>query len=180
MASESLNSVVIDVLQNNRKAGKSFIEAYRSGGVRLTSQVESGWENVIDKRAGKLNKKLRSKLIDGGQKVTQFLAQRIEMISDGADKTLDKVYKQATTAVEKVATKVESVDNQYATKYFDYVGKVALPGVKLARGLSGKLVDGVETVYDRMAPKRKAVRKVTRKPMVKRARAKSKSATAAA
>jgi len=177
MATESLSSVVIDVLKNNHKVGKSVIDAYRVGGARLASQLESRWEWVLDTRAGKFNKGLHSRLTNGGQKVSHFLSQRIEKLSNTADKALEKAYDGAATVVKKVTAKVDAVDNEYATRYFDYVGKVTLPSAKLARGLTEKLADGVETAYDRLAPKRKTAYKSAKKAISKRVtRAKTSAA----
>jgi hypothetical protein len=146
MATESLSAVVIEVLENNLRAGKSFIEAYRVGGVRLAHAIGARWER--------------------GQKVAEMWGTRIAQVSTGADKVLEKVYGGATSAIETVSERVGTVDNPYAVRYFDYVGKAALPGMKLVRTLSNRMADGVETVYDRLAPPKS---KVVRKPAVKAA-----------
>jgi len=164
MATESLSAVVIEVLENNLRAGKSFIEAYRVGGERLAHEIESRWERVIDARTRRLNAKVRDKLIEGGQKIAEMCSARIAQVSTGADKVLERVYGGATSAVETVSERVGTVDNQYVGRYFDYVGKAALPGLKLARTLSNRMADGVETVYDRLAPPKS---KVVRKPAAK-------------
>jgi hypothetical protein len=144
MATESLSAVVIEVLENNLRAGKSFIEAYRVGGVRLAHKLGSRWER--------------------GQNVAEIWSSRIAQVSTGADKVLEKVYDSATSAIETVSERVGTVGNPYAVRYFDYVGKAALPGMKLARALSNRVADGVETVYDRLAPPKSTV---VRKPAVK-------------
>jgi hypothetical protein len=129
MASETLDSVVLDVLKNNRRIGKSFVGAYRVGGTRLIRRSPSG------------------KLGERGQKVGDLMIQGIDKASDGANGALDKVYDLAANAIAKTA------DNDYAAKYFDLVGKVALPSAKLARNLSGKLAARVGKVYRSAGPK---------------------------
>jgi hypothetical protein len=170
MTSEKVSSVVLDILENNRKTGKSIIESYRKGGIRLTHRIESGWEKVIDKGASRLDKKLRAKLVDGGHKLTGFWSKRVATVSDTAEKALDKVYDGATKAFESVKSKVEGVDNKYASQYFTYVGKAALPGAKLALDLSARLADGTDKLYGRIAPSPKAPRKTRAKRTASRAK----------
>jgi hypothetical protein len=117
MTSETLSSVMLDVLKNNRRVGKILVDAYR---VKSTQFVE---------------KNLSGKFGDRGQKVGDFLIKGIDTAADSGAGALVKVCEQASSAIRKI------VDNAYATKYFDLVGKIALPGAKIARNLSGKLAD---------------------------------------
>jgi hypothetical protein len=117
MTTESLSSVMLDVLKNNRRVGKTLVDAYR---VKSTQFVD---------------KNLSGKFGDRGQKVSDFLIQGIDTASDSAAATLVKVCDFASSAITKI------IDNAYATKYSNLVSKMALPGVKIARNLSGKLAD---------------------------------------
>lgn len=171
--SDSVGSLLNDVLENNRKTLKSVIEAYRVGGVRLTQGIGVRWERVLE--GGPLNKTLRVRLVDGSGKVRDLCSSGIEKVSDGADKTLTKIYDTAVSTVEKVGERVVAVENPYAVKYLGYVEKAALPSVKLARDLSQRVADGVETAYERVAPKRKAPRKAITKAK-SRTRARTKRA----
>lgn len=161
--SESVGSLLSDVLANNRKTFKSVIGAYRVGGVRLAQGMGVNLERALEEQAGRFNKDLRVRLVDSSGKVRDFCSARIENVSDGAAKTLDKLYSTAVSAVEKVSERVVAVENPYAQKYFSYVEKAALPSVKMARNLSGRVAARVETAYERIAPKRKT----RRKPVVK-------------
>jgi hypothetical protein len=175
MASESVSSVVLDILENNRKTGKSVVESYRKGGIRLTHRIESGWVKVIDKGASKLDKKLRAKLVEGGHKVTDFWSKRVVAVSDTAEKALDMAYDGAAKAFETVKSKVEGVDNKYANQYLAYIGKAALPSAKIALDLSARLADGADMLYGRIAPSAKAPRKAR----AKRTRSRAKKSAAA-
>jgi hypothetical protein len=169
--SDSVGSLLNDVLENNRKACKSVIAAYRVGGVRVTQGIGVRWERVL--KDGPLNKTLRVSLVGGSGKLRNLCNSGIEKVSHGADRTLERVYDTAIATVEKVGDRVVAVENPYAVKYFGFVEKAALPSVKLARDLSQRMADGVETAYARLAPKRKAPRKVVAKAKVRtRGRAK--------
>lgn len=148
MASETLSSVVLDALKQNRKVGKSFVDAYRVGGIQL------------------IEKNLSGRLGTRGKKVTGLLVKGIGKASDGAERALDTVCDQAAKAVQSVAAKVGGVDNPYAVKYLDFVGKITLPGAKIARNLSTKLAAGTAKAYKRPAVKsvvHKSARKAVRR-----------------
>jgi hypothetical protein len=157
MSNQSLSLLVLDVLKNNRKVGKAIVKAYRAGGTRL------------------VNRQLPGALGQRGEKVTHFLANGIGRSSDVVDVTLDKIYSHASKAVEKVAAAVDGVENPYATKYFDLVTSLTLPGARIARDVSGKVAARTGKIHGRTGKShgrtvKKVARKVVRK-IVKKGRA---------
>src|SRR5271154_3305336 len=146
MSNQSLSLVVLDVLKNNRKVGKAIVKAYRMGGTRLVKQ------------------QLPGALGNRGEKVTNFLANGIGRTSDVVDAALDKIYGHASKAVVKVAATVGGLENEYATKYFDLMSNLALPGARIARDMSGKVAQRTSKIQGRAVKvARKAVRKVARR-----------------
>ena len=152
MTSESYGSVVLDVLKQNRKVGKSLVDTYRVGGISL------------------VEKNLSGKLGNRGEKVTKLLIKGIAKTSDGTEVALNIVSDQASKAIEAVIAKVDGVENKYATKVFDVLGRISLPGAKIARSLSSKLAEGTANIQKRAGVQvaDKAPRKAPRKA-VKRA-----------
>ena len=147
MSNQSLSLVVLDVLKNNRKAGKAMLKAYRAGGTRLVKQ------------------QLPGALGNRGEKVTNFLANGIGRTSDVVDGALDKIYGHASKAVVKVAAAVGGLENEYATKYLGFISNLALPGARIARNVSSKVADRTSKIHGRVGTKvaRKVIRKVARK-----------------
>lgn len=151
MASESYGSVVLDVLKQNRKIGKSLVDTCRVGGIRL------------------VEKNLSGKLGYRGDKVTNLLIKGIAKAADGTEVALNMVGDRASKAIEAVIAKVDGVENEYATKYFNVLSRISLPGAKIARSLSSKLAEGTAKIEKRAgtlvadkAP-RKAVKRSGRK-----------------
>ena len=162
MTSESYGSVVLDVLKQNRKVGKSLVDAYRVGGISL------------------VQKNLSGKLGRRGDKVTNLLIKGIAKTSDGTEVALNIVGDQASKAIEAVIAKVDGVENKYATKVIDVFSRISLPGAKIARRLSSKLAEGTAKIQKHAAVQvadkgpRKASRKAPRKA-VKQARSARKA-----
>jgi hypothetical protein len=119
MKTESLNAVMFDVFKNNRQVGKSLVEVYRTGSKRLVGK------SLADRFGGR------------GQKVGDFLIKGIDKASDSAEGMMTDVCNRACGLLEKLD------DSKYAARYMGLVGKIALPGAKFARNLSGKLAERV-------------------------------------
>ena len=145
MAGESLSIVVLGALEQNQKIAKSLVAAYRDGGTRI------------------VEKTLRGNLGDRGEGVADFLIGRIAKASGAAERALDIVSDQVTKAIRTVVDTVGGVENKYATKYFDLLGQISLPGARLARGLSGKLAEGSAKIHKPSATKASA--RTPRKPV---------------
>lgn len=118
MTSESVSSVLVDLLNNNRKVGRALVSLYRRGGTEL---LERSLPGALGNRA---------------QHVKELLQSVIGRASDSADIALDKVYDTTAKAVVKVATRVDDFADQYAPKSINIARQLTLPGAQLARHVS--------------------------------------------
>jgi hypothetical protein len=123
MKTESLSTVMLEVLKNNRQVAKSLIEAYRTRATRL---IENG---------------LASRLGSRGRKLGDVLVKRIDRVSDSAEGMMVGMCNRACGLVEKMD------DGKYAAKYLGPVGKAMLPGAKIVRNLSGTLAARIATKH---------------------------------
>jgi hypothetical protein len=121
MSSESLSSVIIDLLDNQHTVGRAVVGLYRRGGTKL------------------LDKSLPESLGNRGQQVKHVLETVIGKASDGADVALDKLYGVTASTVEKLATKVDGVGGQYAPRSLNFARQLTLPGALIARKVSATL-----------------------------------------
>jgi hypothetical protein len=147
MSSESLSSVIIDLLDNQHKIGRAVVGLYRGGGTKL------------------LDKSLLESLGNRGQQVKDVLESVIGKASDGADVALDKLYGNTAKAVEKLATKVDSVGGQYGPRCLNLARQITLPGARIARKVTATLAATATKIYPITAGK--ATAKPTRKPAKK-------------
>ena len=129
MSSESLSSVIIDLLDNHHKVGRAVVGLYRRGGTKL------------------LDRSLPASLGNGGRQVKDVLETVIGKASDGADVALDKLYGITATTVGKLATKVDDVGGQYAPRCLDLARQITLPGARIARKASATLASTVSKIY---------------------------------
>ena len=134
MASENLGSVVLDVVENNRRMVQAMLGAYRTGGAKLIDQSLSG-------RFG-----------GRGARAAQFLSRGIEKTSAAVEAVVSGAHCQVSSAVARINAWAGQVDNRYASSYLQLLGTLSLPGARVARALSGQLASGADRLYGAGAP----------------------------
>ena len=152
MSSESVSSVIVDVLDNNRKVGRAVVGLYRRGGTKL------------------LDKSLPGALGSRKRRVKDLLQSAIGKASDTTDNALDTVYDRTAKTVVKVATKVDGFTDQYAPKIGQLARQIALPGARIARGVSARVAATADNIYPLKAHKAaaKPIRKATKQTRKKK------------
>jgi len=160
MSNESVSSLVLDVLEHHRKFGKSIVDAYRQGGTRL---VGRSFSRVLGER---------------GERLDDLLTSGIGRASDGVEIALDKLYARTSTLVAKVASRVDEMGEHYSPVCLKLMRNVALPGAKIARGMSAKLASRAGKIH--LAGATKTAVKSSRKAAAKTRRKAAKTARKAA
>jgi hypothetical protein len=129
MSRESLSSIVVDILENNKGVAKSIIGAHRQVGARISDL------------------KLCRAFGYRGEQVTDLLKAGIGKASDGVEFALDKFYDQASKTFVKVADTVNGVGDKYAPTYLNLARNVTLPGARVAREVSVRLASRANKIY---------------------------------
>jgi hypothetical protein len=147
MATENATSLVQDLLANNVRVSKQLIGAYRSATGYVVTRMDGGVKKVLGSTpATRVNVTVLNNVGAAAERLTGFYSKAFERVSDSADKIVDEIGDRTSGAIEKVATTVTNMDNKYASRYVEIVGRVSLPALKLARDLSVKLADGTDSL----------------------------------
>ena len=147
MSSESLSSVIIDLLNNQHKVGRAVVGLYRRGGTQLLDET--------------LPKAFGNRV----RQVKDVLESVVSKASHGADVALDEVYGNTAKVVGNLATKVDDVGAQYAPRFLELARQITLPGALLARKVSATMASTAGMIYPLEAQKSAATpaRKTARK-----------------
>jgi len=163
MTTETLTSVLGDVIRNNAKTGKLLIRAYRAGSHRAVTRFGKGLGYVIDRTGEELSAAQRNKVSGVGHRFVKFADQSVGRAAEGAELALERLYKGATAMVETLDTNLAKVEGPLASRYVEFATNVTLPAAKLARVVSDRIVEGTARVTAAsVAPK--AAARVSRKP----------------
>ena len=125
MASETFSSIMLDVVENNRRVAHALVGAYREGGTKLIDRSLSG-------RFGARGRMISALMIEG-----------TAAVADGAEAAVTSVFGEISRAVAQLGEWAADVDNPYATRYLQLLGAINLPMARAARTLSGELASRV-------------------------------------
>src|SRR4029450_11885019 len=96
------------------------------------AQVGKALESNV---AARLNPAVRKNLAAASKSVASLWEKRTGKISDGArEKAVDAVFDRTTSTIKAIAERIDAVDdkNKYAARYFELIGKAALPAMRVA------------------------------------------------
>ena len=158
MTTETLTTVLGDVLRNNTKTGKLLIRAYRTGSHRAVARFGKGLGYVIGRAGEEMTAAQRNKVSGVGGRFVKFADQSLGRAADGAEQALERFYKGATAMVETLDTNLAKVEGPFATRYVEFATNVTLPAAKLARAVSDRIVEGTERVTATVGPAKVAAR----------------------
>ena len=179
MKSESLSSVVQNVIEDDRLVGKNLVEAYRVGGTFACGTLDKRVQAALV-RVPLLNDAVKTYVSNASKRLTQLVGKSVAAISDGADSVIDRVSDGATGALTQVASRAEGVDNKYAVQYVQLVSKLSMPGAKLAQNVSGRMAEGSTKLSDFVTTRAATKKTKGPKQSLKRKARAAKSASEAA
>lgn len=145
MATNDVAGLLQVVLTNNLKGNKMLIGAFRTAHARAAGSVGARVEKVLEgKVAARINPAVRKNLAVASKSATSLWEKQTGQISDGAEKAVDAVFGRTTSTLKSISDRIDNFDskNKYAARYFELLGKAALPGVKVAHSASQVFANG--------------------------------------
>ena len=145
MATNDVGSLLQDVIANNRKGNKLLIGAFRTAHARVAGRVGARVEKVLEGRmAARIKPAVRKNLAAASKSATSLWEKQTGQISNGAEKAVDVVFGRTTSTIRSISERIDNFDtkNKYAARYFELLGKAALPGVRVAHSASQVFANG--------------------------------------
>jgi len=179
VATNDVGSLLQDVIANNRKGNKMLIGAFRTVHARAAGRVVAQVDKALDSKiASRIKPTVRKNLVAASKSASSVWEKRTAQISDGAAKAVDAVFDRTTTAMKSISARIDNVDNKnkYAARYFELLGKAALPGVRVAHSASQAFANGASKLSGGTASRTASARKPSRAKKAGAARKRRKSA----
>ncbi len=165
MATNDVGSLLQDVIANNRKGNKMLIGAFRTAHARAAGRVVARVDKALDSKiAARIKPAVRKNLVAASKSASSLWEKRTAQMSDGAAKAVDAVFDRTTTAMKSISARIDNVDNKnkYAARYFELLGKAALPGVRVAHSASQAFANGASKLSGGTASRTASARKPSR------------------
>ena len=162
MATNDVGGLLQDVIANNRKGNKMLIGAFRTAHARAAGRVVARVDKALDSKiAARIKPAVRKNLVAASKAASSLWEKRTAQMSDGATKAVDAVFDRTTTAMKSISARIDNVDNKnkYAARYFDLLGKAALPGVRVAHSASQVFANGASKLSSSTAGRTASTRK---------------------
>jgi len=152
MTTQTFTSVAINVVGQYNQAGKQLVRAYRVGTERAVRGVNERFADVVNARSLPLvNGAVKSSLIDAQQHLTGFVATGLDLGSNGADLTIDRVARGVKGGIERVSDVTAGIESALNTSALDTVAILALPVAHVSLELASQLAQGSKRLSDRVA-----------------------------
>lgn len=131
MSTQNLSSIAVHVVGQYHEAGKTLVGAYRTGARRLLDGAAS--------RYGQM------------QKVSEFLANRLEVDTGRVVSVLDQLAEAGTKGIEAVAGRAARIESPLATSLMSTFSAIQLPIANVQAQIADKIVEGARKLETRVA-----------------------------
>ncbi|MDM0037179.1 hypothetical protein QTI33_33965 [Variovorax sp. J22P271] len=136
MSTQTLSAVAVHVVGQYHEAGKTLVGAWRTGARRLLDGAAS--------RYGQM------------QKVTEFLANRLDIDTGRVVSVLDRMAEAGTQGIEAVAGRAARAESPIATSLVSTFSAIHLPIANVHAQIADKIAEGARKLETRVAGAKEA------------------------
>jgi len=185
MNTQTLNDVTLETLDNYRTAATQAVVAYKLGGHRLVSVVNSALANSVYPRTARLAPRATVRLDEVRGNLSEVVTKGIDQIADRTVKAIESGSTAAAVRLNKVSRFAAGIDNPIVANGLQSAARLTMPGANVALLVSSKVAEGANALADAAGarPLRKAVRKSAAgakrraAPVVRKAKAAARKAS---
>jgi hypothetical protein len=172
MSTQTISTAAIHVVGQYNDAGKTLVSAYRTGAHRLLGGAASRYSAFLGERElPMVSEDIKARLIGAHEKVTGFLANRLDIDTSRVVNLMDRVATGATSGIESIANVVARVEAPLGASVLETLNRVNQPIADVSVKIADKIAAGAKQLESRVAGTTEAA------PVVKAAKAKAKTAT---
>lgn len=131
MSTQELSSLRVHTIGQYQAAGKALVQAYRSAGHRLI-------DNNLTRQMG-------------ADKLSRFLAERLDADTERAVALLDRIADDNRKGIEALADRAAQLEQPALVKLLDRVTASQLPLAKVSAKIADTLADGAQQIAARAA-----------------------------
>lgn len=148
----TIASAAVHVVGQYNDAGKTLLNAYRSGMHRILGGGASRYREFLDNReCPMVNEATRSKWIGAQEKVNDFLAKRIDSGTSRIVSAMDRVATGATNRIESISERVAGVESPVANSVVDALSAMHRPIATVSVQIADKIAAGAKQIEVRVS-----------------------------
>jgi hypothetical protein len=171
MTNVNLTTVLKGSVENSRKIGHHLVRMYGAGSRRMLHTVDRGFTKMLANPAVALREPLRTRVQATGKQVVELATGGVTMTAATAAKAIDTVCKGSDALLGGIHTRVQRIDNPYASRAVGWLADAGLPAAKFSRELTDQMASNTAKLAVAAAgSKPRVATPRRRKPHAKKAR----------
>jgi hypothetical protein len=171
MTTQNISTAAIHVLGQYNDAGKTLVSAYRTGAHRLLGGAASRYSDFLGQRElPMVNEDVKAKLLSAQEKVTGFLANRLDIDTSRVVALMDRVAIGATSGIESIANAAARIEAPLGTSVLNAFNRVHQPIANASVKIADTVAAGAKKIESRVAGNAAAADETVKaKPAARRA-----------
>ena len=173
MSTQTISTAAIHVVGQYNDAGKTLVNAYRAGVHRLLGGAASRYSAFLGARElPMVSEDVKARLLGAQEKVTGFLANRLDIDTSRVVALMDRVATGATSGIESIANVAARVEAPLGASVVSAFDRVHQPIADISVKIADTVAAGAKKIETRVAGNGEAVAKeetVKAKPATRRA-----------
>lgn len=141
MSTKNLSTIANHVIETTGITATNVINTYRLGGERLIGILDQGFVKAAAPVGSAFGKTVRSNLIDGGKRVSDYVLHGLHLGTDGAQRAVGVAVDLASKSVGFWAASAVRVDHASKLNALGTFNRVAMPAARLVQQVAERLED---------------------------------------
>ncbi|MDB5967420.1 MAG: hypothetical protein JWQ72_3920 [Polaromonas sp.] len=128
MTAKNLSTVAGDLIESYGNTAKNVIDAYRAGGERMVSVLESRWNRALKESRSQLTAEVARNASAAQLAFTVLYTKGLAQSSNGAQQLVTQMVKLAGAGVERAAANAALFEEKTGVKTLSTLAGVTAPG----------------------------------------------------
>lgn len=152
MSTQNISTAAIHVVGQYNDAGKTLVSAYRAGAHRLLGGAASRYSAFLDARElPMVSDDVKARLLSAQEKVTGFLASRLDIDTSRVVSLMDRVATGATSGIESIANIAARVEAPLGASVVNAFNRVHQPIADVSVKIADTIAAGAKKIESRVA-----------------------------
>jgi len=152
MSTQNLSSAAIHVVGQYNDAGKTLVNAYRTGAHRLLGGAASRYGSLLGERElPMVSEDLKARLLGAQEKVTGFLTKRVDIETGRAVALMDRFADLAARGIDSFAKATARVEAPVTTSVINVFTRINQPIANASVKIADTVAAGAKKIESRVA-----------------------------
>jgi len=152
MSTQTVSAAAIHVLGQYNDVGKTLVGAWRTGAHRILGGATSRSSAFLGERDLPLvNEQVKARLLDTQAKVSQFLANRLDVDTTRVIDAMDRVAAGTTNGIQSIADVVARVEAPLGSSMLETLDRIHQPIAKVSVKIADTIASGAKKIESRVA-----------------------------